>query len=67
MNMHTTGRDSLLKWLSVVLPGLLAGVTWPATEGLPWLNRITVAVAVGIALYAAVHFAVRAALSERRR
>ena len=58
-------RDSLLKWLSVVLPGTLAGVTWPATAGLPWLNRVAIAVAVGLALFAAAHFAVRAALRDR--
>jgi hypothetical protein len=67
MNTPTTGRDSLLQWLSVLLPGLLAGVTLPATEGLPWLNRVAVAVAVGLVLYTAVHFAVRAALREPRR
>jgi hypothetical protein len=67
MGTPTTGRDALLRWLSVVLPGMLAGVTFPATEGLPWLNRVAIAVAVGAVLYAAVHFAVRAALREPRR
>lgn len=67
MNTPTSGRDSLLKWLSVVLPGLLAGITWPATEDLPWVSRVAIAAAVGVALYAAIHFAVRAALREPRR
>jgi hypothetical protein len=67
MNTPASGRDALLKWLSVVLPGLLAGVSWPASEGLPWLNRVAIAVAVGVALYAVIHFAVRAALREPRR
>lgn len=65
MNVFSPTRESLLKWLSVVLPGTLAGVTWPATIGLPWLNRVAIAVAVGLALFTVVHFAVRAALRDR--
>lgn len=62
MNQDGSGSDGLLKLLSMLVPGIMAGITWPATTALPWPNRVVVGVAVGVALFAAIHYAVRAAL-----
>lgn len=64
MNQDGSGSDGLLRLLSMLVPGLMAGITWPATAALPWPNRVVIGVAVGVALFAAIHYAVRAALGS---
>jgi hypothetical protein len=52
------GREAnaLLKWLAVAVPGLSAGIGWTAASGSPPLIRVAWGIAVGVAIYALLHF-----------
>jgi hypothetical protein len=50
------GGNALLKWLAVVLPGLSAGLGWTAAAGSSPLIRVVWGVAVGLVIYALLHF-----------
>jgi hypothetical protein len=52
--------DSVLKWLAVVVPGISAGLGWSATAGWPPMNRILAGIAVGVVIYAVIHFVMKA-------
>ena len=52
--------DSVLKWLAVVVPGISAGLGWTAAAGWPPMNRVLAGVAVGVVIYAVIHFAMKA-------
>ena len=54
------GADGLLKWLAVTVPGLSAGIGWTAASGSPPLLRIAWGIAVGVAIYALLHFLLKA-------
>jgi hypothetical protein len=51
--------DAVLKWLAVAVPGISAGISWTATAGWPAVNRILVGIAVGVVIYALIHFALK--------
>ena len=51
--------DALLRWLSMIVPGMSAGLAWKVTEGLPLLNRFASGIAVGVAIYVVIYFAVK--------
>jgi hypothetical protein len=50
------GGNPVLKWLAVVVPGLAAGLGWTATAGSPPLLRFVWSIAVGLVIYALLHF-----------
>jgi hypothetical protein len=50
-------NHSWLSWTAFLLPALATSFTWPLTAGLPFVNRVAIAVAVALCLYAIVHFA----------
>jgi hypothetical protein len=64
MKSGDSGNETLIKWAALAVPGLTAGLTWPATEGRVWVERIAIGVAIALAVYAVIHLAVR--VSRRR-
>ena len=58
--MHNDSGDAVLKWLTVAVPGIFAGLGWTATSGWPPMNRVLAGVAVGLVIYAVIHFAIKA-------
>ena len=58
--MHNKGGDPVLKWRAIAVPGIFAGLGWTATAGWPPMNRILAGVAVGVGIYAVIHFAIKA-------
>jgi hypothetical protein len=51
--------DALLRWVAMIVPGMSAAVAWKVTEGLPLLNRFAVGIALGLLIYAVIHFAIK--------
>ena len=52
-------NDAWVRWVSLVVPGMSAALAWQVTEGLPLLNRLASGIAIGLAIYAIVHFAIK--------
>jgi hypothetical protein len=50
--------DQWLRWVSLIVPGMSAGLAWSATEGLPLVSRFATGIALGLVIYAVVHFAI---------
>jgi hypothetical protein len=48
--------NAVLKWLAVAVPGLSAGIGWTAAAGSPPLVRFAWGIAVGLVIYALLHF-----------
>jgi hypothetical protein len=48
-----------LAWAAFVVPALATGFTWRLTEGLPFVNRVAIAVAAALAVYGVVHVIVK--------
>ncbi len=53
-------KNPWLAWAAVVVPGFATALTWPLTEGFPLVNRVAVAVAVALAIFAVVYLATKA-------
>ena len=51
--------DALLKWASLVVPGMAAGLGWAATAGLPAINRVVSGIAIGLVIYAVIYIAIK--------
>jgi hypothetical protein len=51
--------DPLLRWASLAVPGMAAGLGWAATEGLPAINRIVSGIAIGLVIYAVMYIAIK--------
>jgi len=51
--------DGVLTWVALAVPGMTAGLGFAATEGWPIWNRVLAAVAAGLVVYAALHFAIK--------
>ena len=64
--MQLPRNHSWLSWTAIVLPGLATALTWPLTAGLPFVNRVAIAVAVALGLYAVVHCASHALGGDER-
>lgn len=54
-----TTKDPWLGWLALVVPGLATALTWRFTGGLPFVNRVAIAVAVALVVYGVVHVLVK--------
>ena len=54
------GGSDVLKWLALAVPGLSAGIGWAATAGWPPVSRVVAAIAIGLAIYAVIHFVMKA-------
>jgi hypothetical protein len=52
-------KDPWLGWLALVVPGLATALTWRFTGGLPFVNRVAIAVAVALVVYCVVHVLVK--------
>jgi hypothetical protein len=48
-------KDPWLAWAALVVPGLATAVTWRLTPGLPFVDRVAIAVAVALAIFAVVY------------
>lgn len=46
----------LLKWIAVAVPALSGGIGWSAAAGYPLPVRALCGVAVGVTIYAVLHF-----------
>ena len=44
-----------LAWAAFVVPALATGFTWRLTGGLPFVNRVAIAVAAALTLYGVVY------------
>jgi hypothetical protein len=64
--MNDDHGDAVLKWLAVVVPGMSAGIGWAATTGWPPVNRILAGIAIGVLIYALIHFAMKTLGKNRR-
>ncbi len=64
MQQNRSG-DALLKWVALAVPGISAGIGWTATAGWPPLYRILWGVAVGVAIYALIHFLIKGRSGNR--
>ena len=51
-----TGENGWRRWAALAIPGLSASVGWAATSGWAPIYRFLWGVAVGLAVYALVHF-----------
>lgn len=58
--MSSDSGDAVLKWLAVAVPGIFAGLGWTAASGWPLAYRVLAGIAVGIAIYAVIHFVLKA-------
>lgn len=52
-------NDAWLRWVSLVVPGMFAALAWKVTEGLPLVNRFASGIAIGLVIFAIVHFAIK--------
>jgi hypothetical protein len=58
--------DGVLTWIALAVPGMTAGLGWAATDGWPAWNRVLAAAAVGLAIYAVIHIAIKGIRANRR-
>jgi hypothetical protein len=52
-------NDAWLRWVSLVVPGMFAALAWKVTDGLPLVNRFASGMAIGLVIFAIVHFAIK--------
>ena len=52
-------KDPWLGWAAFVVPGLATALTWRFTAGLPFVNRVAIAVAVALVVYGVIHVLVK--------
>jgi hypothetical protein len=52
-------KDPWLGWAALVVPGFATAVTLRFTAGLPFVNRVGIAVAVALVVYAVVHVVIK--------
>lgn len=48
-------KDPLLAWAAFVVPAFATALAWRLTAGLPFVNRVAIAVALALAAYGIVH------------
>jgi len=58
--------DGVLTWVALAVPGMTAGLGWAATDGWPTWNRVLAAAAVGLVIYAVIHFVIKGIRPNRR-
>ena len=47
-------KDPWLGWAALVVPAFVTALSWRLTGGLPWLDRVAIAVAAALAVYGVV-------------
>ena len=57
--VEPAAKDSWVGWAALVVPGFATALTWRFTGGLPFVNRLAIAVAVALVVYGAVHVLVK--------
>ena len=57
--MGPATKDPWLGWAALVVPGLATALTWRFTAGLPFVNRVAIAVAVALVVYGVIHVLVK--------
>ena len=53
--MALTTKDPWLAWAAFVVPALATGLTWRLTAGLPFVNRVAIAVAAALLVYGVLY------------
>ena len=49
--MGLAAKDPWLRWAALVVPAFATALSWRLTGGLPWVDRVAIAVAAAIAVY----------------
>ena len=52
--LASTTKDPWLGWAALVVPAFVTALSWRLTGGLPWLDRVAIAVAAALAVYGVV-------------
>ncbi|HJR69207.1 MAG TPA: hypothetical protein VKA43_04130 [Gammaproteobacteria bacterium] len=58
--MGPARRNPWLAWAAIMAPTFATALTWPLTASLPFVNRVAVAVAAGLAIFAVIYLAAKA-------
>jgi hypothetical protein len=58
--MGSAQKNPWLTWAAIVVPAFATALTWPLTASLPFVNRVAVAVAAGLAIFAVIYLAAKA-------
>jgi hypothetical protein len=53
-------KNAWLSWAAVVVPAFATALTWSLTAGWPLVDRVAIAVAAALAVFAGVYFVVKA-------
>ena len=53
--MAPVTHNPWLAWAAFVVPALATGLTWRWSVGLPWVNRVAIAVAAALIVYCIVY------------
>jgi hypothetical protein len=54
--MGPSQKNPVLAWAAFVVPAFATALTWRLTAGLPFVNRVALAVALALVVYGAIHF-----------
>jgi hypothetical protein len=52
-------KHSWLGWAGLVVPAFATALTWRLTGGLPYLNRVAVAVSAALVVYGVLHLLIK--------
>jgi hypothetical protein len=52
-------KDPWLRWIVFVVPAFATALSWRLTGGLPFVNRVAIAVAVALVIFGVVHVLVK--------
>ena len=52
-------KHSWLGWAALVVPAFATALTWRLTGGLPYVNRVAVAVSAALVVYAVLHLLIK--------
>jgi hypothetical protein len=44
-------KDPWLGWAALVVPAFATALSWRLTDGLPWVDRVAIAVAAALVVY----------------
>jgi len=50
-NVGPAARDPWLGWAAFVVPAFATALSWRLTNGLPWVDRVAIAVAAALLVY----------------
>jgi len=57
--MEPGAKDPWLRWAAFVIPAFATALSWRLTDALPFANRVAIAVAVALVIFAVVYVLVK--------